>query len=316
MSGSAVSVITPAYKTTKYIPEAIESALNQTAPPAEIIIVNDGCPDTENLEKALAPYADRIKYVRQENQGPGSARNHGIRLATSPFVAMLDSDDVWEPDYLAHNVAILAADPSIDIVYPNTTFFGETTEKRTCMEILPSEGPVTWESVLERRCNVVASVTARRESLLKAGLYDPDLAVGEDLALWLKILHQGGKIVYHRRPLIRYRVRGQSQTNSGIARNHEQVLIMFDRLEKELDLSPSELAALNRRKERERAQLYLEQGKEAFYRGDYEQASLQLSEANRTFQSTKLTLVVSFTRYAPWLLRQVVRLRDHYARSG
>jgi GT2 family glycosyltransferase len=315
MSGSAVSVITPAYKTTKYIPEALESALNQTAPPAEIIVVNDGCPDTENLEKALAPFANRIKYVRQKNQGPGSARNHGIRLAASPLVAMLDSDDVWEPDYLAHNVSVLDSDPTVDVVYPNTSFFGETTEKRTYMDILPSEGPVTWQSVLERRCNVVAFVTARRETLLRAGLYDPDLAVAEDLALWLKILHEGGKIVYHRRPLVRYRVRGTSQTNSGAARNHEQVLLMFDKLEKELRLSPEELAALNRRRELERVQLQVEQGKEAFYRGDYQQASLKLSEANRTLRSPKMAVVVNFTRYAPWLLRQVARLRDHYARS-
>ena len=113
----AVSVVIPAYNAAPFIAQTIESVFGQTFRNFEVIVVNDGSPDTAELERELQPYMDRIRYRTQPNAGPSSARNLGIREARGEFVAFLDSDDAWLPDYLATQMKILTADPSIDLLY-------------------------------------------------------------------------------------------------------------------------------------------------------------------------------------------------------
>src|ERR687891_1946060 len=88
-----VSVIIPAYNTGPYIADAVASVLAQTYTSHEVIVVNDGSPDTELLERELAPFRHRIIYLVQENAGLSSARNAGIRIARGRYIALLDSDD-------------------------------------------------------------------------------------------------------------------------------------------------------------------------------------------------------------------------------
>src|SRR5215471_7095493 len=99
--GPSVSVVMPAYLAADYIGVALESVFNQTFQDYEVIVVNDGSPDCDNLEKVLAPYQDRITYIKQSNGGCSSARNRGLSVARGHWVAFLDTDDYWEPEYLA-----------------------------------------------------------------------------------------------------------------------------------------------------------------------------------------------------------------------
>src|SRR4051794_10243350 len=106
-SAPVVSVIIPAYNSAAYIAEAVDSVLRQTFDDYEIVVVNDGSSDTDQLERVLREYdrcADRLIYLKQENRGPGGARNAGIRRARGRFVALLDSDAVWLPDFLAEQI--------------------------------------------------------------------------------------------------------------------------------------------------------------------------------------------------------------------
>src|SRR5689334_17674780 len=102
-----VSVVIPAFRCAQYIVQGIESVLNQSFTNHEILVVNDGSPDTAELEAALAPYAGRIRYFKQSTRGPSGARNTGIRNAFGKYVAFLDGDDYWTPDHLAKNISIL-----------------------------------------------------------------------------------------------------------------------------------------------------------------------------------------------------------------
>ncbi len=95
----AVSVIIPAYNCSVYLPEAIESVLTQTYTDIEIIVVDDG--STDDTPEVVAPYLDRIRYIRQSNKGLPAARNTGIRASGGEFVALLDGDDSWLPEKLA-----------------------------------------------------------------------------------------------------------------------------------------------------------------------------------------------------------------------
>src|SRR5271170_3508051 len=176
-----VSVVIPAYNSAEYIAETLDSVLAQTFPDYEIIVVNDGSPDTERLEQVLAPYRRRIRYITQENRGPGAARNVAILEACGKYVAFLDSDDRWLPPHLEAQLRLLEKDPSLGLVYADGIVTVEDAPVRTCFQINRQTRPITFETLVQEDCTVVTSATvARRESLLQAGLFDERFRHCED----------------------------------------------------------------------------------------------------------------------------------------
>lgn len=306
----AVSVIMPAYRAAGYIKDALDSVFAQTFTDFEVIVVNDGSPDSEELERVLEPYLDRIVYIRQENRGVSAARNAALRVSRSPFVAQLDPDDLWEPDYLAVQMETLKRDPSIDVLYPNALVFGDMPEAgREFMESAPSEGEVTFESLVMQKCTVMTCVTARREMVLRAGMYDESLNCSEDFDLWLRIIKAGGRISYHRRVLVRYR-RHRGSLSSDPLWVCENALRVLDKFERNIGLTDDERAALERARTRFRAIHSFYRGKRAFTEGDAKTAIECLSEANTFFRSRKTAVVLLLLRLAPQLLLRTYDLRD------
>ena len=128
-----VSVIIPTYKTAHFIAACLDSVFAQTYQDLEAVVVNDGSPDTPELEQVLVPYMDRIVYIKQENKRTAGARNNAIRHARGEFVAFLDSDDVWMPDHLAEQMQLFANDPSVELTYSNG-LVGERGQEREFMQ--------------------------------------------------------------------------------------------------------------------------------------------------------------------------------------
>src|ERR1041384_7742090 len=95
MPAPKVSIIIPVYNVAGYIVETLESVLAQTFRDFEILIINDGSPDTEKFEQAIAPYFGKIIYLKQPNSGAATARNTGIKAAQGKILAFLDGDDIW-----------------------------------------------------------------------------------------------------------------------------------------------------------------------------------------------------------------------------
>src|SRR5277367_5736878 len=124
-SSPKVSVIIPTYKTADLIAGCLDSVFAQTYSDFEAMVVNDGSPDTPELEKALQPYMDRIVYIKQENKRAAGARNNAIRQARGEYVAFLDSDDTWLPNHLAAQMKLVADDPALDLVYANALLVGD-----------------------------------------------------------------------------------------------------------------------------------------------------------------------------------------------
>lgn len=93
-----ISVVIPTYNRAHLIGRAIDSALNQTRPPAEIIVVDDGSND--ETQERVAAFGSRVQYIHQQNEGAAVARHTGMKATTSDWVALLDSDDYWEPEHL------------------------------------------------------------------------------------------------------------------------------------------------------------------------------------------------------------------------
>src|SRR5678815_4195555 len=122
-SAPIVSVIIPAYNAAEYIRAALDSIFSQTLSDYEAIVINDGSPDTSQLEHALTPYLSRIVYLKQENRGAAAARNAGLRIARGRFVAFLDADDFWLPDYLTRQIDFLNTS-NADLVYADAELIG------------------------------------------------------------------------------------------------------------------------------------------------------------------------------------------------
>jgi glycosyltransferase involved in cell wall biosynthesis len=306
----AVSVIIPAYGVAQYIAGTLDSVFAQTYRDFEIIVVNDGCPDSAALEAALRPYRERIVYIRKENGGVSSARNAGIRAARAPLIALLDGDDTWLPDCLAVQTDYLRSHPHTDIVYGDGTIFGDTPlADRTVMEFSASRGAVTFESLMSLRCSVMlTSVVARKAAILAVGGFDESLRRAEDFDLWLRAAHAGVRISYHRRLLFRYRKRATGLTADGIAMR-EAGLLVIDKLERSLQLSASEQAALASGRQAYRADVSYYRMKEAIRGRDARMALAAVSELLRYRWTVKFVLLAFALRWAPRLTMSVVHWR-------
>lgn len=123
------SVIMPSYNRARFLPDAIASIRAQRVSDWELVIVDDGSTDDTAavLEGLCRDIQDRVRYVRQENQGAYPARNTGLDLATGEFIAFFDSDDVWLPHHLEDCVGALAANPDVDWVYGACRMMNFTT---------------------------------------------------------------------------------------------------------------------------------------------------------------------------------------------
>lgn len=309
----AVSIIMPAYNVAEYIGAALDSVFTQTFTDYEVIVVNDGSPDTAELERVLEPYRDRIVYLKQENRGLSGARNTAIRAARGRYIALLDSDDIWDSNYLSVQVGMMEREPKIDVLYADAFIFGDSpTAGKTFMQICPSEGEVTLERLIKEECHVMVSVLARREVVLRAGLFDESLRSSEDFDLWLRVVEQGSRIAYHRQPLVHYRRRGDSLSadETGLFKN---IIRVLDKVEGAMSLSPSEHAALKYRRAFYQAKLRLCEGKKAFFEGDKKAAVTSLTEANRFLRSRKIKLTLLLLRTAPRLLLSAYKLRARLA---
>ena len=192
MAVPSVSVIVPAYRVTAFIAETLESVLAQTRRDFEIVVVNDGCPDTADLERALVPYRDRIVYVAQENAGPSKARNTGIAAAQGRFLAFLDGDDLWAPTFLATQLEVLERDGAAVLVYCDSQPFGVPGAGPSLRHLDLGSGPCDLPALLTaRRVVVTSTVVTRRQAVLDAGGFDDALRHCEDFDLWLRLATRG-----------------------------------------------------------------------------------------------------------------------------
>jgi len=304
-----VSVIVPSYNTAPYIAETLDSVFAQTFKDYEVIVINDGSPDTEKLDRVLQPYRDRILYIKQENRGLAGARNAGIRRARGKYLAFLDSDEAWSPEYLAEQVRILQERQNLDAIYCDVLHYWDSIESgRSFMKRCPSKGPVTFESLLKEECHIpVSNTLVRKQAVVDAGLFDERLRRVEDYDLWLRMTHRKAKIAYHAKLLGRARQRKDSLSASTVAML-EALDMVLSRLQESLDLSPGERALLQWKAAETQARCELERGKDLIYEGKLDEAVCSLQKANAFYRKRKLRLVILGLKIAPRLASRGARV--------
>lgn len=183
---STVAVVIPCYNAAPYLGRALASVFAQSYRDFSVYVVDDGSPD--DIEAVIRPHAERVFLLRQLHMGQGAARNHAIRLSSSPYVAFLDADDEWLPDKLERQVEVLERDLRIGLVYSDCTTSGSGPGAGS---FFARNGTPTGGRVFERllsNCDIYTpTVMVRRECLQDVGLFNEELAVGEDYNLWLRI---------------------------------------------------------------------------------------------------------------------------------
>lgn len=178
------SVIMPTYNRARFIVRAIESVLSQTCQDFEIIVVDDG--STDDTEAVLRPYVDRIRYVRQSNQGSAAARNRGIRESHGQYIAFLDSDDWWYPDKLARMGDMIAAHAQAGLFYSDfrlVTPEGRFLRVQKCRHVV-GEG---YLPILLQVFILTSTVVCKRECFDVCGLFHEPLRRVQDWDMWIRI---------------------------------------------------------------------------------------------------------------------------------
>jgi len=181
-----VSVIIPTYNRALYLAEAVRSALMQTYPRKEVIVIDDG--STDNTGEVIRDFKDRVRYIRQPRLGKSQARNHGIRVAQGELIAFLDSDDIWLPSKLESQVRLFSS-RKVGLAYTNCyqinedgfisgRFMSRPLNKSALEELFLSDFIPTSTLVVRRDCITSHHVNG----------FDEAVPWGEDYLLKVRLL--------------------------------------------------------------------------------------------------------------------------------
>lgn len=306
-----VSVVIPAYNSAKYIAEALDSVLVQTLVNYEIMVVNDGSTDSEELDSALAPYLQFIRYIRQENKGPSGARNSAILAARGKYIAFLDSDDRWLPNHLEAQVRLLESDSSLGLVYADGIVTVDDAPVRTCFQINRQNRPITFETLVQEDCTVVTSATvARREALLQAGLFDERFRHSEDFDLWARVRLCGFHVDYAAQIQIVHRSGiGLSSDSEGMKRS---LVAIYKKLSSHPSLSKTQQQLVTEQQARAECSLQLALSKRAILEGDLSAALSAAELAKASLNTWRIRCLVFALRVAP---RPLAAVYPFYVRN-
>jgi glycosyltransferase involved in cell wall biosynthesis len=172
LDSAKISVLIPVYNCERYLGEAIASALSQTMPPIEVLVIDDG--STDGTARVAQSFGAHIRYVYQPNAGASAARNRGADLATGAFLSFLDADDLWHREKLSRQWTCFAEESELEIVacylehFVSPDVADRLTGRIRCPEHpMPAPGPAT--------------MLIRRQALLAVGPFDTAIRCGESI---------------------------------------------------------------------------------------------------------------------------------------
>jgi len=204
---SSVSVIIPCYNRAPFIAATINNFLNQSAPPKELIVVDDG--STDNSVNIIKSFGSKVKLICQSNQGPGAARNAGYRVSSGEFIQFMDSDDLASNNKL-ETQKLKLLQTGADFAYCPWVRCSIENNRLFFLDNILQMGPVPPpKSMLEWSLSgwslVFQNCLFRRSILEKSGPYRTDLMPSEDSELFVRVLLNGARAVHTPECLVFYR---------------------------------------------------------------------------------------------------------------
>lgn len=225
-----ISIVIPAYNASNYLSEAIDSALTQTYPNTEIIVVNDGSKDDGATERVALSYGDKIRYFSKENGGSSSALNMGIANMTGEWFSWLSHDDLYLPEKLEKQVSYIDSLKIDNSELPNHIIFsahelidsnGKTIKHCNKQKALaaakklnsfPNNGYLIAEPTEHNFHG--CSCLVHRDAFAKIGCFDEKLRLLNDVDLWFRLYAANYKVHYIPEPLVKGRVHAKQVSKS------------------------------------------------------------------------------------------------------
>jgi glycosyltransferase involved in cell wall biosynthesis len=219
MPSPAVSICIPAFKAERYLRETLDSVKAQTFTDWEIVVTEDGSRDgTEAIVTRFASeVSQKVTYHRHDpNRGLPATRNHGIATATAPWIALLDSDDLWTPTHLAEVMARAAAGGA-DLIHAGSLLF-DSDSGRDLETRVPSPADLsTFPVSLYTGSYIIqpSSVLLSRQLWNKVGGFNPDFRYVEDREMWLRCARALGRFAFTGGVTCRYRKHASALSKHG-----------------------------------------------------------------------------------------------------
>jgi glycosyltransferase involved in cell wall biosynthesis len=256
MSDSPVGIVVPLYNKGRFIGRAIDSILRQAHTNWQLTIVDDG--STDNGPEELSGYRDeRIHVLHTENRGLGAARNLGLRETPTEWVALLDADDEWEPEFLSAVIAPTRLHEGLVAVFADATARNATIHQRKQEEgVLASY----FEARMERLVGIHPSaVLVHRQSLLDLGGFREERLPAEDIEAWFRLVC-AGPMYYVSSPLARIETEdaGQMTRTTDIERRVaglRRMLAAYDNYARSGKIPAAEADACKRYMEHQRGRI-------------------------------------------------------------
>lgn len=183
---SLISVIMPCYNSAAHLSKSVGSVLSQTLPNWELIVVDDGSSD-DTLAWLQAHAEPRLRIHAQTNQGVSAARNAGLKFARGAYIAFLDSDDTWEPDFLEKMLPALQANPRAALAYCGWKNVGLPGARGEPFIPPDYESPEKISDLIKGCRWPIHATLTRSQYVRAAGGFNESFTVGEDFLLWMEI---------------------------------------------------------------------------------------------------------------------------------
>jgi Glycosyl transferase family 2 len=245
------SVIIPAYDASAFVGDAVRSALEQTIPPLEVIVCDDGSED--DIKQSL-PSLGHLVLLQQPHRGVAAARNRAVEAASGDFVAILDADDIYLPERLESLGALAGARPDLDILTTDASYEVDGSVFGRFNEDTPFAVEDQRTAILQRCFCPWPAI--RRSRLLAIGGFDESLETGSDWECLIRLILVGCAAGLVDEPLYRYRVREASLTSARVSTLRDRIGLL-EKTATHPGLRPPERRALARSLAAQRRSLLL-----------------------------------------------------------
>lgn len=305
----AVSVITPAYNASAFIRDALDSVRAQTFDDWELLVIDDG--STDDTVEIVRDYMDRdgrIRLLQQSNRGPSAARNHAMSAARGAFFTFLDSDDAWDPEYLASQLEVFRLHPETALVTGVARFRGGSHSGRPMRAFTPGYPVLGLRDIIRDDTSVFIMTIFRRAVFEAIGGMDETQWRSEDYEFWLRAAVAGFVFRRNARPLGHYRVRegSLSQNTLDMLRG---ILQSYTKVRPACPPGTPERRVLETQVKHFEQELLLAEAKLALERGSYADAAGHLRALRASGAGRLIGLTAWLAEYAPRAAVVVYRMR-------
>lgn len=301
----------PAHNTAAYVGAAVRSALAQTFANFELVLIDDGSTDA-TVDCALAAAAGdaRLTIVRRPTAaGASAARNSGLAVARGEFIALLDSDDEWLPEFLAVQLAAFTAYPDAAVVNANAVSVGGPLDGRPYRAVTDGCRRISFLDMIEQEDLVSIMSVFRRSLYEQIGGFDVSLPTNEDYEFWLRAAIAGYQFIQTPQPLVRYRRRAHSLSSDEL-RMLDGIVTVLARARAWCEPGSVESRAIERQIARFSRDALRIRAKAALRSRQFDEAARQFDALQHQYPAGAHAAMAVVSRWAPRALWWADRLRS------